>query len=901
MIKFVITNNRLLDNWFSMTNEENELDEAFSQFKAKLKNMPNAKDLLQSMMQKMLSSEQITSNSTLKKPEIVEDILPKTNEKCVISKKKIVLGDDESQVSNIPSKFTDLDKLQKEVDVEKFLQEQEESAQKLKEKACKPKTPPKKAKFSDLRIMLWSTIYRKTLDSLPMSVEELRQQVIKSVISSWEISISDSDFNMFFYDLDGEKWSLDTQGDLDWVYKMALKATPPWIKVIVEIERGVNGGEELESIKRKRKASRKFVEVDSDFDSNSDDDQWFVERFTFDCHEVDSLTLIREGYEYIVRHGPKHTVTKGHLLNVYDWTMKHWKGRWETQPLMFNGEYGRLLISHNLPLEDHDNNDDRIIAKYVETLLHNYQPSEETLIRSEVRKLIKALGANDPNLTATEVLLMIKKAFPKAHLLNKQQADGILASVRIGKGGKGDLGHIEPRDFVTMRKTVFSRGTSFSMINGNLKYFAYFISDFQEQIAKEVADDQNLHIFLDGTFKCCPRRWNQLLNIWVLHRGKNLYIPVGHVLMQSSKLKAYINVLGYVNHILNLNPKYITVDFEKSLINSWKEVYPNSQLVPWFFHFVKCLWMNASKWGLRKRNSLSQTKELIFSLKALAFRLPETVFKHFERIKNKYFRASQAFATYLEYFEATWMDGEYKINDWNYHDKLSQFEELSLTNNGLESFHQMIHSQLKRNTPSFKGFIAVLGKVEAMKKLHYDSDKIKGDPQYNRLWPIATIFRELYVNKPSDDAENFELDIKSPGIRNKIFNWADAKPCIVPNNVNSDERRNTEDPISNILQTSRQWEDYFSIICDQKAPKDVYILNNKGINKSSGGEFPSNKVIKTVGNEAKEITAIRAKGADNRAFMPKGMEEIEETDGDIKRFLDGDFGSTKPLYFKHFY
>ena len=55
---------------------------------------------------------------------------------------------------------------------------------------------------------------------------------------------------------------------------------------------------------------------------------------------------------------------------------------------------------------------------------------------------------------------------------------------------------------------------------------------------------------------------------------------------------------------------------------------------------------------------------------------------------------------FLEYFEVTWMDGRFQIKDWNYHSKISEFEDLAITNNGLESFHQMIKSQLKRITPS---------------------------------------------------------------------------------------------------------------------------------------------------------------------------------------------------------
>ena len=169
--------------------------------------------------------------------------------------------------------------------------------------------------------------------------------------------------------------------------------------------------------------------------------------------------------------------------------------------------------------------------------------------------------------------------------------------------------------------------------------------------------------------------------------------------------------------------------------------------------------MNAGMCGLRKKLYLKETKQLIFSLKALAFRPPSKVFKRFEILKTKYSTKNNSFIRFFEYFEHTWMDGVFKIKDWNYFEKINKFEELAITNNGLESFHQMIKSQLRRITPSFTGFIEVLGRVETLKKWDYDEDRESGDPQYNRWWPATKIMKELYWReiverkKPIDDSK----------------------------------------------------------------------------------------------------------------------------------------------------
>jgi hypothetical protein len=227
--------------------------------------------------------------------------------------------------------------------------------------------------------------------------------------------------------------------------------------------------------------------------------------------------------------------------------------------------------------------------------------------------------------------------------------------------------------------------------------------------------------------------------------------------MQTENFDGYVKALNWLKNTLPLSPKYITTDFEPALILAVKQLYPTSLLVPCFFHFAKCLWLNASRWGLRKSKVLLLAKQLIFSLKALAFRAPTKVFKHFSRIKEKY---SAKFLTFLEYFEHTWMDGTFKIKDWNYHDKLQQFEDLAVTNNGLESFHQMIRSQMVRKSPNLCRLIDVLARVEMMKKVAYEEDRVKGDPMYNRCWPASKIFRELYSKeaKKEEVSENEETD-----------------------------------------------------------------------------------------------------------------------------------------------
>lgn len=65
--------------------------------------------------------------------------------------------------------------------------------------------------------------------------------------------------------------------------------------------------------------------------------------------------------------------------------------------------------------------------------------------------------------------------------------------------------------------------------------------------------------------------------------------------MQSNKYEAYKIAISWFSNMFDLNPKFITIDFEPALLNAAKEIFPNSHIVPCFFHFVKCLWTNSGK------------------------------------------------------------------------------------------------------------------------------------------------------------------------------------------------------------------------------------------------------------------------------------------------------------------
>ena len=129
-------------------------------------------------------------------------------------------------------------------------------------------------------------------------------------------------------------------------------------------------------------------------------------------------------------------------------------------------------------------------------------------------KLIEHLVMQDITLTTNQIISIVKRMFPNAEMISKRQIASRLNKVRSMKINSTSVpAQYNINNIQTYRKTPFARANSMSLVEDQAKYFLYFYSDFHEKIINEERNDQNLHIFFDGTFKCCPKIWSQLFNI----------------------------------------------------------------------------------------------------------------------------------------------------------------------------------------------------------------------------------------------------------------------------------------------------------------------------------------------------------------------------------------------------
>lgn len=119
-------------------------------------------------------------------------------------------------------------------------------------------------------------------------------------------------------------------------------------------------------------------------------------------------------------------------------------------------------------------------------------------------------------------------------------------------------------------------------------------SNFQINLLKEI----NI-LFMDGTFNSCPRSFYQIFNILGYIPNKNMSFPI----IKSLNLK------------LNFKKIKIISDFERALRKSIYNNFLDSELMGYYFHYVKSLFSCLKKIGLSKKKIIKQTLKFLFFFK----------------------------------------------------------------------------------------------------------------------------------------------------------------------------------------------------------------------------------------------------------------------------------------------
>ena len=224
-----------------------------------------------------------------------------------------------------------------------------------------------------------------------------------------------------------------------------------------------------------------------------------------------------------------------------------------------------------------------------------------------------------------------------------------------------------------------------------LKKYVIFTSSFQIKNISKCTQ-----IYIDGTFKLCPKGYYQIINIGGFLPYINGILPIFMIPITGKSEFVYNSIFNEVKKIIenfgitkkNI-PSRFMLDFEASLQNAVRKNFPESKINGYFFHYVKLLWEKAKKLGLCKKNDIKYTKIIIFMLKIMPYMMYDERIELFNNLKDFFYNNEKGYERLLRYYEKNWLKNKYLD-----YAELTDEEYLNRTNNYIESFHQVLNKTL---------------------------------------------------------------------------------------------------------------------------------------------------------------------------------------------------------------
>jgi len=224
-----------------------------------------------------------------------------------------------------------------------------------------------------------------------------------------------------------------------------------------------------------------------------------------------------------------------------------------------------------------------------------------------------------------------------------------------------------------------------------------------------------MNLFIDCTFKSCPRGFYQCMIIMMYSTAYATYIPIFYVLLESKCETVYYHALEQCIGASDWKMDALTVscDFETALMNQCKLQFRGAKLVGCLFHWKQAL--------RRKLLKCHVPQDIITSLlgpNGTANILTETPINDMIGKGIPYVRFMTNEGDYVKqldvfwnYFTDTWMK-KYDPKDWNVNGDFDEetVEIVNRTNNPLERYSRTLNEDFSHCHPSMDEFVTVIKK-----------------------------------------------------------------------------------------------------------------------------------------------------------------------------------------------
>ncbi|XP_013400858.1 uncharacterized protein LOC106166753 [Lingula anatina] len=265
-----------------------------------------------------------------------------------------------------------------------------------------------------------------------------------------------------------------------------------------------------------------------------------------------------------------------------------------------------------------------------------------------------------------------------------------------------------------------------------------------------VCDGRNLNIlrhcqtvYIDGTFRVCPRPYTQLLVIVGNFHGYGL--PLVHALIGQRTVGHYRQVLQAVcrrtreltHH--RWRPTLVVTDFEIGLQNAVQTEIPTADVRGCYFHFSQALWRKIQEIGLSNAYiNNDRVKALVRKVMALGYLPLPLVRLNYnlllqERGTRRQMRRTPALQEFLQCVSLTYVDrgATFNIPSWNVFKRGME----QRTNNIVESIHRAFSGAVQVRHHMFWNFLRHLKDQQAITEQRITAARNgNAPPPRNRKW-----------------------------------------------------------------------------------------------------------------------------------------------------------------------
>jgi len=241
-----------------------------------------------------------------------------------------------------------------------------------------------------------------------------------------------------------------------------------------------------------------------------------------------------------------------------------------------------------------------VVHDHRENVLHNHNPYDRnTISRQIVSSACKRKAVGAPSVRPKTIIL-------KEVGENIESVQFTTANIkRIRKNVYEARRKVLPACPTSLEEVHLSlekmhlktkQGEPFLLVNDKENNIIIFSCTSNILFLKEIET-----LYMDGTFKYSARFFTQMFTIHGL-KNEN-YIPLFFCLLPIKTTGTYSHTFRlilqkYTSLGVTLLPQYVTIDFEKAIINAVYEIWPQTQIIRCRFHLTQAWYRQIQKVGL---------------------------------------------------------------------------------------------------------------------------------------------------------------------------------------------------------------------------------------------------------------------------------------------------------------